>query len=215
MTLSRSDYYKYRDGSGSLREYLALAGQSIDIVSISLNVTQAEGDLISLFSQKILESPTFRVRISLLAPSCAIVAHLAKSLGLESDDLRKEIEDTLRQLERCKAGLASTCRDRLEIYVHETLPIGSAILLDALPDSGRIQVETKLYQAPRTESFGFETVGPSAFYKRNFTAWHRVFDDSYVWTEQNPLTPAAARLEDGNVRRSLAIKPKSDPLRLK
>ena len=181
MTLSRADYHKYRPGAGVLRDYLMLASRSIDIVSISLNVTQAEGSLISLFKEKLSENSSFHIRVTLLDPSCPIVHHLAKSLDISGEELKNEIEDTLRQLKMCKMELGNNAGRRLDVCVHDTLPIGSAILLDADPESGRIQVETKLYRAPRTESFGFEVVGPSPFYNRNYTAWQKVFDDSTPW----------------------------------
>lgn len=41
-----------------------------------------------------------------------------------------------------------------------------------------IQVETKLYKAARTESFGFQLTKESPFFKHNFIAWNRVLYDS-------------------------------------
>lgn len=182
MTLSRADYHKYREGAGPLRDYLALAEQSIDIISISLNVTQTEGALISLFKEKIAANRTFRVRATLLDPDCPTLPYIAKSLALTPDELRTEIREILKQLSKCKGELGPGAQQRLEIFTHDTIPIGSAILIDAMPKTGRIQVETKLYRAPRTESFGFEVIGPSPFYERNFKAWIDVFDDSTSWT---------------------------------
>jgi hypothetical protein len=189
MTLQRSDYHRFRVGSGVLRDYLATAKHSIEIVSISLNVTQAEGSLISLFAQRISENEDFSVRVTLLNPSSSAVVLLAKSLDMQPMALENEIRDTLRQLSTCKAELSKGDADRLSVSVHDTHPIGSAILLDAAPESGRIQVETKLYRAPRTESFGFEVKGPSDFYRRNYTAWRKVFRDSTEWQEPLPALP--------------------------
>jgi len=183
LTLSRADYHQYRVGAGMLRDYLATAKHNIDIISVSLNVTQAEGSLISFFEKKIGENEDFCVRVTLLNPSSPVVPLLTKSLDLAPGELEGEIRSTLRQLERCKSKLSGSAARRLIIYIHDTLPIGSAILLDATPESGRIQVETKLYRAPRTESFGFEVVGPSPFYSRNYTAWNKVFLDSVEWQE--------------------------------
>ena len=56
--------------------------------------------------------------------------------------------------------------------------MGSAILLDASPTTGTIQVETKLHRAPRTESFGFEVKGPSSFYGRQYAAWNVLLRES-------------------------------------
>ena len=84
----------------------------------------------------------------------------------------------LEQLEELRESLPEAQKTRLKVLVHDCLPMGSAILLDATSSTGKIQVETKLYRAPRTESFGYEVVGPTPFYSRNYSAWKRVLDDS-------------------------------------
>jgi hypothetical protein len=193
MTLSRADYTRYRDGGGQLRDYLATAQHTIDIVSISLTVTQTEESLISFFEQRINENENFCVNITLLNPLSPVIPLVAKSLDIERHDLDGEIRSTLRQLVRCKERLPGGAARRLMVYVHDALPIGSAVLLDANPQSGRIQVESKLYRAPRTESFGFEIVGPSDFYTRNYTAWHKVFHDSDEWQEPLALPGTTSR----------------------
>lgn len=194
FTLSRADYHKYRTGAGTLRDYLATAKHSIDIVSISMNVTNAEGALVSLFEKKLSEDENFRIRITLLNPQSPVVPLLAKSLDLTELELRKEITILLKRLERSKSSLPHSAASRLGVYVHDTIPIGSAIMLDATPESGRIQVETKLYRAPRTESFGFEVSGPSPFYMRNYTAWSKVFQDSIEWEPVLIILDRTARL---------------------
>ncbi len=180
FTLSRRDYV-VRAGSGPLRDYLSTAKQSIDIVSISLNVTQAEGALIELFEQRIHENSVFRVRVSLLNPASLALPPIALALDMSPDKLQREIHDTLAQLVAMRERLPEYSRARISVLTHDTSPIGSAILLDANATSGRIQVETKLYRAPRLESFGFEVTAPSDFYRRNFIAWNNVFDDSHAY----------------------------------
>jgi hypothetical protein len=186
ITLSRSDYGRYRVGGGTLRDYLATANESIDIISISMNVTQAEGALIALFKSKIDGNSRFVFRITLLNPNSPAVELVAKSLDIDPSELRLEIHSMLASLSRAKLELSHSCAQRFQIFVHDTIPIGSAILLDATEKSGRIQIETKLYRAPRIESFGLEVVGPSEFYSRNYTSWLKVFNDSTSW-EMNDL----------------------------
>lgn len=79
---------------------------------------------------------------------------------------------------RLKTALPAGQRERLDVRVHESLPMGSAIMLDAEPERGIIQIETKLHRSPRVESFGFELHGPSDFYSRHYRAWIRVWDES-------------------------------------
>ena len=180
MTLSRADYHSRR-GDGSLRTYLATAKSSIEIVSISMEVTQKEGSLIELFAEKLNNNDKFMVRVTLLSPDSTTIGSLSKALDLKETDLKDEIGRFLSQLCACKNKLSSQAASRLFIYTHYVHPIGSAILLDASENGGIIQVETKLYKAPRTESFGFEVVGPTPFYNRNYKAWQRVFADLTEW----------------------------------
>jgi hypothetical protein len=170
--LSRDDYGR------SLRTYLSQAKHSIRIISVSLKLTHDEGDLADLFRSRLAENPNFRVSVSLLAPSSSAAQCAASSLNLEAHELRREIMDMVRTLLNLKSTLPSGQRERLDIRVHECFPMGSAIMLDAGPENGIIQIETKLHRSPRVESFGFEICGPSDFYKRHYRAWTRVWDES-------------------------------------
>jgi hypothetical protein len=168
---SRDDY------DSLLPTYLSQANHSIQMVSISLGLTHSEGDLLSFFRRRI-QATDFRITISLLDPTSEVIKIAALSLGVTTNLLKREIVEMLRGLISLRESLSQEHKARLQIFVHDTLPMGSAILIDAQPTSGKIQIETKLYRAPRIESFGYEIVGPSPFYKRNYTAWTRVIEDS-------------------------------------
>ena len=170
--LSRDDYGR------TLKTYLSQAKHSIRIVSVSLKLTHDEGDLADLFRTRLAQNPNFRVAISLLAPSSPAAGCSAASLDADPTELRREIMEMLGTLMSLKAGLPPGQRERIDVRVHECLPMGSAIMLDAEPETGIIQVETKLHRSPRVESFGFEIKGPSDFYKRHYRAWTRVWDES-------------------------------------
>jgi hypothetical protein len=170
--LSRDDY------KGTLRTYLSNAKHSIGIVSISLQQKHEEGDLIDFFRNRLAQELNFRVRISLLAPYSEAAVIAAESLNVPHKHLAREITEMLQGLDQLRTSLPPIQRQRLELFVHECLPMGSAILLDATPEKGVIQVETKLHRAPRDESFSFEILGPSSFYYRHYRAWMDVFDQS-------------------------------------
>jgi len=179
--LERSDYHG-RGGGGSLPTYLDGAETSIGIVSISLALTNQEGRLVKLLRRKVAANDDFRVTISLLNPHSTITGAVAAALDMSELALRAEILDTLKQLSDGREAMTHDQGRRFRILVHDLQPMASAILLDATPTTGLIQVETKLYRARRTESFGFEVRAPSSFYGRNFTAWNAVFDDSREWS---------------------------------
>jgi len=113
-----------------------------------------------------------------LAPNSGAASSAAIALNVGPEELSQEIAQMLGLLLESRRSLPESDRQRLEILVHDMLPMGSAILLDAFPSSGSIQIETKLHRAARDESFGFEIVGPSAFYGRHYRAWTRILDES-------------------------------------
>jgi hypothetical protein len=169
-----------------LPTFLSYADHSIAIVSISLRLTSDEGELLQLFKNRIAERSDFRISISLIAPKSPAAALAAASLNVTGDHLvNEEIRPMLRKLVGIRNDLPESDRPRLRILVHNFFPMGSAILLDADPTQGRIQVETKLFRAPRIESFGYEVVGSSPFYSRNYRAWMRVIDASVPVTDED------------------------------
>ena len=178
LHLSREDYQPSRGGTGSLSNYLNLSTTSIQMISVSLRVTNDENDLVKLFEKKLNSEASFKVAVSLLDPVSPAAGCIAASLGLDSDAMREEIFTMLDKLIYLKARMHEDSRKRLRVMIHETLPMGSAIMLDATPNSGRIQVETKLYRSPRSESFGYEVLAPSPFFSRNYEAWEKLVSDS-------------------------------------
>lgn len=174
FVFSRHDY------PDRLDSYLARAQHSIKIVSISFRLTNNECALTELFRRKLALNPSFKIVLSLLDPNsnaCKLAAH---ALDIDAVTLSREIGEMLHDLKALYDSLPPQDKGRLHILTHDCLPMGSAILLDATPTSGTIQVETKLYRAPRVESFSFEVRGPSPFYARNFTAWNRIISESKV-----------------------------------
>ncbi len=169
----------------TLRTYLSQATHSIAIVSVSLKVTHDEGDIAGLFQERISENPDFRVSVSLLNPRSPAVAIAAASLNIAEAQLSTEIQTMLAHLVKTRQHLPALDRVRLEILTHDCLPMGSAILLDASPTKGTIQVETKLFRAPRAESFSYEVRGPSPFYRRNYRAWRQVLDESKALRQED------------------------------
>lgn len=181
FNFSRNDYDE------RLPQYIDQAQSSIEIISISLGLTHEEGDIGDIFRRKIIENKRFTVDVSLLDPECNAVHLAADSLDTSFDSLSSEISFMLNELVSLKKSLPNGANQRLCVYTHDCLPMGSAILLDATEDSGRIQIETKLYKASRINSFGFEIMGPSEFYDHHLHSWRRVIQDSDEITA--PISP--------------------------
>lgn len=182
FNFSRNDYDE------RLPKYLEKAQNSIEIISISLGLTHEEGDLGDLFRRKLVDNKRFSIKISLLDPGCDAVYLAADSLDTSFESLSSEVTFMINEIVSLKKSLPNGAAQRLNICTHACLPMGSAILLDADEDSGRIQIETKLYKAPRTNSFGFEIEAPSEFFNHRLHSWRRVFHASEEITSQVDTT---------------------------
>ena len=176
---SRDDYGR------TLASFLEKATFSICLVSISLKITDDEGQLTSLFKRKLSANQNFTISISLLNPNNQFLIKVAAdTLNVTAKKLKSEISEMLSDLLDCYDSLNSSEQTRFKILVHDCFPMGSVVMLDALPSGGMIQIETKLYKAPRTASFGFQLTKESSFYKHHFLSWHRIIQDSKPITKE-------------------------------
>lgn len=170
---SRDDYNE------RLSTFLDRATTSISIVSLSLKIAHEEGKITEIFRKKLVYNQAFIITISLINPNNqALVKIVADALDIPYDKLRNEIVDMLKDLFDCYEQFPKQEQSRFKILVHDCFPMGSVIMLDATETSGVIQIETKLYKAPRNESFGFQIARETTFFKRNYIAWQKIIQDS-------------------------------------
>ena len=172
------DDYKYRKAGATIVAYLLSAKKTIDIVAIDLTYGRTTENVSAAIRKFITGESHRRVRVSLLDPASSAVPAAATALAISADDLRKRITESLGHQFEARSQMTPDEQRRFEILVHDELPMGSAILLDADDDhEGRIQIETKLSGAPSSESFGFEISGKrgtQAFYRRHQQSWDAV-----------------------------------------
>lgn len=121
----------------------------------------------------------FKIRISVRNPKNRSLINLtSKSLGITSDKLKAEIEEMINELKLCKQQLPELDKHRLEVSTHDLFPMASVIMLDATPENGMIQIETKLFDSSRNDSFGFQLTKESPFFSKNYTSWQKVLNSS-------------------------------------
>ncbi|MGH3850277.1 MAG: hypothetical protein ACRDRT_11315, partial [Pseudonocardiaceae bacterium] len=105
---------------------------------------------------------------------------------------RAEVESVLTDLAVLRQGLPSHQASRLYLLQHVVIPSFSGILIDDGLPSAQLQTETKLYDAPRSDSYGF-TLGPGGqFYERQRLAYYRILRDAKPFPEdaERPVLPA-------------------------
>lgn len=151
--LSRSDY------STTLAQFLEQARSSIVLVSMSLRTKGAENEVAEVFKRLLAKSPQFRIIVSLIQPGSPACQAASVILGMPHDVFRVEVESMLTDLATLRQGLPSHQANRLYLLQHIVIPSFSGILIDDGLPAARLQTESKLYGAPRSDSYGF-TLAP-------------------------------------------------------
>lgn len=152
--------YRLRKGASSIDTYVMNAKTNLTMVSISLVTGIEFDDLMSVLAIKLEGlSSTFEVSISLLNPQ---KSHLMESIcGVfrkTKEELANDITRGLNELVTARSKLSENAQSRFKIHLHNTIPFGSAIIMDHDKPYGTVQIETKAYKAPFGKSFGFEVM---------------------------------------------------------
>lgn len=172
-------FYVYRKGASSIDTYVDTARKSVVMVSINLMTGLPFDGLCTVLQSKLEnETDSFSATISLLNPFKAdLIFAISPTLNRTKDQLFDSIKDTLEQLVRFRLSLSREAQKQMAIRVHNTIPFGSAILIDHRENDGRIQIETKPYKAVLNESFAFEVApfGTSGLYRTLINGYESLF----------------------------------------
>ena len=170
---SRDDYGKYRASASSIDKYINQAQNSICMVSITLATGIAFDDICKVFKSK-LKKANFSLTVSLLNPlKDELYQAISPLFGQSANELQNTAKSTLRNLIKLRNSLNSKAQSRFQLRVHQTLPFGSAIILDGDFSNGTIQIETKPYGVGMRKSFAFEL-------NNNGGDFYQVLKQSYV-----------------------------------
>jgi len=98
--------------------------------------------------------------------------------GADYSSLQNSTKDALKRLSQLKKSLSAERQKRFSIKMHNTLPFGSAIILDGNLESGRIQIETKPYKVGMRKSFAFEIINDgNSFYDTIKSSYYELIHD--------------------------------------
>jgi len=170
--LSRSDY------RATLAQFLEQAQSSIMMVSMSLKTKGAENEILQVFRRSLARSSRFQVIISLVKPDSPACHAACVILGLPYTSFCAEVKSMPDDLGKLRSSLPVDQASRLYITQHTIIPSFSGILIDDGLPSAQLQTETKLYGAPRSDSFGFKLVSGTPFYERQRLAYYRIIQDA-------------------------------------
>lgn len=154
------DYYNLRGDANSIHSYVDSAQEKLIMVSISLVKGINFDDLRNVLERK-LESRQnkFEAIISFLNPDKDyLMESLCSVFEKEKEDIIKDIKDGISLLKKFKSKLSISAQNKLTLKVHNSIPFGSAIIMDYDKPYGKIQIETKAYKVPMGKSFAFEVI---------------------------------------------------------
>lgn len=178
---SRDDYGKYRKDASSIDRYVSTANISIHMVSINLMTGLPFDGLISAVLKKIEATDNFMFVISLLNPwRHDLMLALSPVLDVKPDKLSDTIKYNLEELSKAREQLPAERKSCFVIKIHDAIPFGSAILLDVLTETGKIQIETKAYKTPVRKSIAFEVTynSSSVIYETLKDGYCRLIDEA-------------------------------------
>ncbi len=183
--LSRADYRL------TLAQFLEQARSSIVMVSMSLKTKGAENEVLHVFRRSLAKWPQFRIIVSLVKPDSPACEAAALILGTSHEALRAEIESMCADLISLKNNLNPHEAARLHLLQHVVLPSFSCILIDDGLPTAQLQVEAKLYDAPRSDSYGFTLVPDGDLYERQRVAYYRILRDAepFPADSERPVLP--------------------------
>lgn len=182
---SREDYGKYRDDASSIDKYINGATDSICMVSITLATGLPVDDICKIFEMKLKQKKNFTITISLLNPyNDELYKAIMPLFKQSSNALQNNTISAIKRLVDFRNSLSISEQERFFIKVHQTLPFGSAIILDGDTENGTIQIETKPYNVGMRKSFAFEIKNNgSAFYETLKQSYYDLIEDGILWTE--------------------------------
>lgn len=176
---SRDDYSKYRPATPSIDRYINTAKSSIDIISITLSTGMQIDDICTVIKNKLKKQRDFRVTVSLLNPfRDELYMALEPVFGTDYSSLQNMTKDALKKLYQLKKSFSAEKQKKFAIKMHNTIPFGSAIILDGDLEKGRIQIETKPYKVGMRKSFAFEIINDgNSFFDTIKTSYYDLIND--------------------------------------
>lgn len=182
---SRDDYSKYREHASSIDKYISRATESICMVSITLATGIPVDDICRVLEIKLTQNENFRITISLLNPYNDQLYKTIMPLFKQTEKtLQENTISAIKTLVNFRNSLKVDEQERFIIKVHQTLPFGSAIILDGDTENGIIQIETKPYDVGMRKSFAFEIQNNNGiFFETLKHSYYKLIEDGILWNE--------------------------------
>lgn len=176
------NHFSETDKETKVYDFLRQATSSIRIMSVSLsdglNYHGLYNDLEKLLNNK----KDLKISISLLDFTKEdLVSVMAPILNLEEDDLKAKVKSAAKKL----FGLKRTYKNRIKIYLHNTIPFGTVLSIDEDLPTGALIVETRPYKLHSASSFSYKLLNTenSILFKNIVDGCKNIDKDSDIVTK--------------------------------
>ena len=178
---SRRDY-RESDKDSTVSDYLKKATKTLRIMSVSLSdgihYHGMSNTLLELLKKKDLT-----ISISLLDfRNDNLIKVMAPILNMEESELVSRIQSSVKSL----LNLAIQNKQRVSLYLHNTIPFGTIIAIDEDLTEGSLIVETKPYKLHSASSFSYKLLNAenSILYKNIIEGCKKIEKDSTKVTKK-------------------------------
>ena len=145
-------HYRESDKDSTASDYLKKATKTLRIMSVSLSDGIHYHGICNTL-EELLRNPDLTIKISLLNfQDENLIKVMAPILNMSEVDLVSKIRSSVKSL----CTLAFQNKQRLSLYLHNTIPFGTIIALDENMPEGSLIVETKPYALHSASSFSYK-----------------------------------------------------------
>lgn len=175
-------HYRESDKDSTASDYLKNATKTLRIMSVSLSDGIHYHGICNTL-EELLRNPDLTIKISLLNfQNENLIKVMAPILNMSEADLVSKIRSSVKSL----CTLAFQNKQRVSLYLHNTIPFGTIIALDENTPEGSLIVETKPYGLHSVSSFSYKLLNAenSILFKNIIDGCIKIEKDSFKVTKK-------------------------------
>ena len=177
------EHYRESDKDSKAADFLKKATKTLRIMSVSLYDGICYHGMCQTLEDLLKRQPDLNITISLLNfQNENLIKVMAPILNMSEDDLKSKVKTSVKSL--CDIALKN--KQRLSLYLHNTIPFGTIIALDENTSHGSLIVETKPYNLHSTTSFSYKLLNSenSILFKNIIEGCRNIEEDSIKVTKR-------------------------------
>lgn len=177
------NHYRESDKDSMLSDYLRKVRKTLRIMSVSLHDGISYHGMCNTLEDLLKKNPDLIITISLLNfQNEGLVKVMASILNIPESDLLSKIKSSVKTL----YNLTKRNKQRVKLFLHNTVPFGTILALDEDISNGSLIVETKPYKLHSTTSFSYTLLNSenSILFKNIIEGCKNIEEDSIKVTKK-------------------------------